>query len=291
MPRSQPMPEAAGEPLTIIAGGGTVPAYVATAAAAAGRPVFIVGVKGEADQGIARFPHAFLEWGELGQLDRLLKEHRSRDLVLIGTIKSRPDFRKIRIDLATMRSLKDILQIVVGGDNDVLSGAVKFFEKRGCRVVGAHEVAADLVAKPGAIGRRKPGAKEQRDVARAMRAAHGIGALDAGQAAVVVNGRIVALEAAEGTDAMLERVAALKSAGRIRWDGQAGVLAKCPRPQQDLRVDMPTIGLKTVEAAIAIGLAGIAVEAGKVMLVDRAEAVRRADAEGLFLIGEAGAPA
>jgi DUF1009 family protein len=280
------MPEGRGEPLTIIAGGGSVPGLVAAAAVAAGRPVLVIGIRGEADPLVGAFRHEWLDWGELGRLDELLKGHGARDLVLVGGVKKRPDFRGIRLDLATMRSLKDILSIVVGGDNDVLSGTVRFFEKRGFRIVGAHEIATDLVAAPGPIGRHRPSKSDRRDVDRAMQAARAIGAIDAGQAAVSINGRLVALEGAEGTDAMLERVGALRTAGRIKWSGRAGVLAKCPKPQQDLRVDMPAIGPKTIEAAIATGLAGIAVEAGRVMIVGRAEAIQRADSEGVFLVGE-----
>jgi UDP-2,3-diacylglucosamine hydrolase len=280
------MPEGSGEPLAIIAGGGSVPAHVAAVASAAGRKVLIIGIRGEADPGIAEFPHEWLDWGELGRLDDLLTSHGGRDLVLIGSIRTRPDFKGIKLDLATMRSLKDILAIVVGGDSDVLSGAIKFFEKRGRRVIGAHEIARDLVAPAGAIGKVRPRKTDRRDIHRAMRAARTIGALDAGQAAIAVNGRLVALEAAEGTDGMLERLNALRASGRVRWEGRAGVLAKCAKPQQDIRVDMPTVGSRTVEAAIAIGLAGIAVEANRVMIVDRAEAIRRANAEGVFLVGE-----
>src|SRR6185295_8937045 len=105
------------EPLTIIAGGGGVPAHVAAAATAGGRPVQILGIRGEADPGIAAFPHAWIGWGELGRIDKLIKDHGSRDLVLVGTIKARPDFRGMKLDLATMRSLKDILGIVIGGDS------------------------------------------------------------------------------------------------------------------------------------------------------------------------------
>ena len=278
------MPE--GDPLTIIAGGGAIPAYVASAAAKAGRPVFVIGIRGEADPAIAAFPHEFLDWGQLGRLDEILKSRGGPDLVLIGSIRTRPDFRGISLDLATMSSLKDILSIIVGGDSDVLSGAIRFFEKRGMRVIGAHEVATDLIVAAGPLGKARPGRSERRDIEAALRAARAIGVIDAGQAAVAVNGRVVALEAAEGTDAMLERVGGLKAARRIKWDGRAGVLAKCAKPQQDLRVDLPTIGVKTIDAAIGLGLAGIAVEARRVMIVDRAEAIRRADAAGLFIIGE-----
>jgi DUF1009 family protein len=281
--------EPAGEPLTIIAGGGSVPAHVAAAATAAGRPVLIVALKGEADPSVEAFPHEWVGWGDLGRLDQLLASRKSRDMVMVGSVRTRPDFKSIKLDLATMRSLKDILAIVVGGDNDVLSGAIKFFERRGQRIVGAHEIAADLVAAEGPIGKRRPGRDGSADIAVAMQAARAIGAIDAGQAAVAVNGRVIALEAAEGTDQMLERLKALRATGRVKWSGRAGVLAKCPKPQQDLRVDMPTIGPRTIEGAIEAGLAGIAVAAGKVMIVDRSVVTRRADAEGLFIVGDAAA--
>ena len=148
------------------------------------------------------------------------------------------------------------------GDNDLLSGLVGMFNERGYKVVGAHEVAPELVASPGQIGAHAPDKGANRDARRAMKAARVIGKLDAGQAAVVVNGLIVALEADEGTDGLLERVGKLRETGRVRWKGRAGVLAKCAKPQQDLRVDLPTIGVRTVRAAAAAGLAGIVVETG-----------------------------
>jgi UDP-2,3-diacylglucosamine hydrolase len=271
------MPES--EALTIIAGGGTVPAYVAAAAVKAGRPVFVVGIKGEADPAIAAFPHEFLDWGQLGRLDEILSSQRGRDLVFVGSVRTRPDFKGISLDLATMRSLKDILAIVIGGDNDVLSGAIRFFEKRGMRVVGAHEVATDLVVAAGPLGRIRPARAARRDIEAALRAARAIGAIDAGQAAVAVNGRIVALEAAEGTDAMLARCAALARSG------PGGVLVKLVKPAQDRRADLPTIGPGSVGAAAVAGLRGIAFAAGATLLADRAAAIDAADKAGLFLLG------
>src|SRR5262249_44329623 len=148
-------------------------------------------------QAITAFPHEFLDWGQFGRLDEILKSRGGRDLVLVGSVRSRPDFKGIRLDLATMRSLKDLLAIVVGGDNNVLSGAIRFFEKRGMRVIGAHEVAAELVVPAGPLGNARPGRSERRDIDTAVGAARAIGVIDAGQAAVAVNGRVVALEAAE----------------------------------------------------------------------------------------------
>jgi UDP-2,3-diacylglucosamine hydrolase len=281
------MAAAKGEPLGIVAGGGTVPLYVAEAAAHAGRRVFIIGIDGEADPGIAAYPHEFLKWGQIGRMQALFAEHGVGELVLIGNIRVRPDFSRFKLDLGAIRIVPKVLGLLSSGDNDLLSGVIKLFGQLGYKVIGAHEVAPDLVAREGVLGRRAPAATTRRDVSRAMQAARAIGLIDAGQAAVAVNGRIVALEAAEGTDAMLERVASLRKAGRVKWSGRAGVLAKCAKPQQDLRVDMPTIGLATVKAAAEIGLAGIAVEAGRVMIVDRAEAVKLTDRSEMFIVGQA----
>jgi len=143
------------------------------------------------------------------------------------------------------------------------------------------------VASIGLLGRRVPDKAARTDIDKAMSAARAIGVIDAGQAAVVINGRVVALEAAEGTDQMLDRVARLRETGRLKWSGRAGILAKCAKPQQDLRVDMPTIGPKTVKAAAEIGLAGIAVEAGRVMIVERPEVIALADRNDVFIIGVA----
>jgi len=280
------MPTTGGDPLTIIAGGGSVPLHVARAAARAGRRVQIVGIVGEADPAIAEFPHEWLKWGEIGRFEAILAAHGTRDVVLVGGIGARPDFNSVKVDFGALRVLPEVLKLLAGGDSDLLSGVVAMLAKRGYRVLGAHEVATDLVAGPGPLGARSVARSARRDVERALLAARAIGVIDAGQAAVAVNGRVVALEAAEGTDAMLDRVAALRAAGRLKWSGRAGVLAKCAKPQQDLRVDMPAIGPRTVEAAARAGLAGLAVETGRVMIVEREEVVRRADAEGLFVVGE-----
>lgn len=277
------MKASSDRPLAIIAGGGSVPLHVAAAALADGRKVLLLGIEGEADQRIADYPHAWFSWGQIGRLEKLLAEHGTRDLVLVGGVKARPDFKRFRPDLGTVRILPKILSMMANGDNTLLTGTIRIFEAWGYSIVGAHEVAPDLVAVPGVVAGSAPRGSNLDDVRVAIAAARGIGALDAGQAAVAVGGRVVALEAAEGTDAMLGRVATLREMGRIKWSGRAGVLAKCAKPQQDLRVDMPTIGPDTVAGAAAAGLAGIAIEAGQVMIVDRAETLRRAKEAGLFI--------
>jgi UDP-2,3-diacylglucosamine hydrolase len=272
------------QPLAIIAGGGSVPLHVATSAAAAGRKVLILGIEGEADQGIAAFPHEWFAWGQIGRLERLLAGHGTREIVMVGGVKTRPDFKRLKVDFGTMRALPEIMALMTHGDNSLLTGVIKMLERRGYSVVGAHEVATDLVASRGIVGAKEPGPDDLSDAEIAMAAAREIGLLDAGQAAVVSEGKALALEGADGTDAMLERVAAQRRDEPASGRPRAGVLAKCAKPQQDLRVDMPTIGPATVVGAEAAGLAGIAIEAGRVMIVDRAETRRRADAAGLFIL-------
>lgn len=275
-----------GRPLGIVAGGGTVPLHVAKAAAGAGRPVFILGVGDEADQTITAFPHAFVQWGQIGRMQKLFNERGIEELVLVGNIRVRPDYRKLKLDMGAVRIVPKVLSLLASGDSNLLSGVIKLFGDLGFSVVGAHEIAPDLVVEEGLMGKASPDKTARRDIERAMHAARAIGLIDAGQAAVALNGRVVALEAAEGTDAMLERVGELRQRGRLRWQGRAGVLAKCAKPQQDLRVDMPTIGPKTMRTAVDIGLAGIAVEAGRVMIVDRDKVAGVAAENGIFVIGE-----
>ena len=272
------------EPLAILAGGGSVPVIVAAAAARAGRPVMIVGIVGEAGSEITAFPHRWIEWGEVGKLLTSLRSHRAQDLVLVGRIASRPDYYGMALDRGGALARSAILRIFSGGDNSVLSGAVRLFESRGFRIVGAHEIARELVVPAGSLGRAHATSKDLRDGNLAFGAAKAIGRLDIGQAAVAVGGRVIALEGAEGTDGLLERVAALRESGRVHWQGRAGALGKCAKPHQDLRVDMPTIGPETLRAAAAAGLAGVVVEAGQVMLAEREETLRIANTLGLFLV-------
>ncbi len=279
--------EASGEPLAILAAGGAIPFQVATAAAEGGRKVFVVRLEGEADERLKAFPNAPIKWGQLARIHDLVIAQGIRDVVMVGSLSRRPDFRNLGLDLSTLRLLPMILKGMVGGDDTVLGNFVKALEERGLRVLGAHEIAPDLVAVEGHVAGPRVPQSALDDAAIAMDAARAIGERDIGQAAVAVNGLVVAVEAAEGTDAMLERVADLHYKGRVKWSGRAGVLAKCAKPQQDLRVDMPTIGPDTVAGVVRAHLAGIVVEAGRVMIAERDKTIAAAKESGTFILGAA----
>jgi DUF1009 family protein len=281
-------PRGSGTPprIGILAGGGRLPLTIAESVIERGGSVHIVGIEGEADADIARFPHTWVNWGHVGRMVATLRTHGDA-LVIAGSVR-RPDLWKLRPDWGFLVSLPQILEMMAGGDDSVLSRVVRFFEAKGIEVRGAHQVAPGLLAAAGPAGALTLDARGLADAELGFAVRAALGPLDAGQAVVTSDGKVLAVEGAEGTDAMLRRVAGLRGAG----DGtpRSGVLAKGPKPGQELRVDMPTVGPRTVEAAAAAGLAGLAIEAGAALLLDRAEAVAAADAHGLAIEGLASSP-
>ncbi|HXG80064.1 MAG TPA: UDP-2,3-diacylglucosamine diphosphatase LpxI [Methyloceanibacter sp.] len=272
-------------PLGIIAGQGPLPCVLAAAAQARGLALHIVAIQGEAREEIERFPHTWIKWGEIGKMLRALDEHGCADLVIIGGV-NRPDISKVRLDAGAIKALPFILSLGRGGDDHVLSRIVRFFEQKGYRVHGAGDVAPELLAGEGVLSARNPSAEDRSDIELAFRVVETLGKLDIGQAAVVAQGHVLAVEAAEGTDAMLIRCAELRTSGRNTRRIPSGVLVKAPKPGQEERIDLPTIGPETVRKSAAAGLSGIAVAAGRVLIAERDATIAAADELGVFLLGE-----
>jgi len=174
-----------------------------------------------------------------------------------------------------------------GGDDHLLSGIGRIFEQDGFRMVGVMDAAPDLLMPRGCITRAVPDAAASADIRRGREVLAALGPFDIGQAAVVIDGHVVAVEDIEGTDGLLARVARLRSEGRIRAKAGCGVLVKGPKSSQDLRYDLPAVGPRTVEAAAAAGLAGIAVAAGNAIAAEPQAMIEAADKVGLFIAGVA----
>jgi UDP-2,3-diacylglucosamine hydrolase len=181
--------------------------------------------------------------------------------------------------------LPRVLTAFRGGDDHLLSGVGRILEAQGFRMVGIRDVAPDLLMPEGPITRASPTASASADIARGRDVLGALGPFDIGQAAVVIDGHVVAVEDIEGTDGLLARVARLREAGRIRAKPGRGVLVKAPKSRQDLRFDLPTIGSKTVEGAAEAKLAGIAVIAGNTIAADAQAMIEIADRAGLFIQG------
>jgi DUF1009 family protein len=267
----------------IIAGSGSLPREVAESIVGRGGSVHVVMVSGAADPSLAMFPHTVVNWAQPGRTTAALKAAGVRDVVMLGGFQ-RPDFRTARPDFAFFQVLPSVLRFLkAGGDDAVLRGLVALFERRGLRVVGVNDVASDLLVTDGVLAGPEPSAGALADAEKGFALIAALGRYDIGQAAVIANGRVEAIEGAEGTDRMLNRVASVRGAAGSTSAG--GVLVKRPKPGQDLRVDLPAIGPDTIDNIVAAGLSGVAAMAGHVLAAERERMSALADARDVFVVG------
>lgn len=271
--------------LAIIAGGGMLPRYVADAARTRGENPYILALSNESSENWSGFDHEVISIGNYAGIGAAFREKGVDRAVLSGFVRRRPEWRDIHAPWKALLAVPSIVRTLVkGGDDTVLKMVIRLIESEGVRVVGAHEIVPDLLGTEGPLGAFAPDSAAEADITAAAGAALALGRLDVGQGAVAVGGRVVALEGAEGTDGMLERVAQLRAEGRIS-QRRKGALVKLCKPGQDLRADLPSIGVETLRRAQAAGLAGIAIEAGRSLVLERAAVVAEADAHGLFVTG------
>jgi hypothetical protein len=262
-----------------------LPFSVAELLRARGIAPFLFAVRGFCDPvRVAQFPHHWVALGQVGRLTRLMRSEGCRDIVFIGGAV-RPALSDVRLDWGTVRALPAIAAALRGGDDHLLSGVSRIFERHGFRVVGIQDVAPELLMPEGSITRLTPDADALADIARGRDLMRALSPFDVGQAVVVIDGHVVAVEDIEGTDGLLARVARLRQEKRIRARPGRGVLVKMPKTTQDLRFDLPTLGPKTIEGLVAAGLAGIAIVAGYTLVAEADVMTAKADRAGLFVTG------
>ncbi|MEP9347575.1 UDP-2,3-diacylglucosamine diphosphatase LpxI [Xanthobacter sp. KR7-225] len=271
-------------PLGIVAGSGAFPGAVAEAVAAEGREVVLFLIQGFADPALERYEHVWFRLGSLGKVAARGRARGIRDLVMVGGL-TRPRMRDLGFDLTMLRLLPRIARLFRGGDNHLLSGVLELVQEQGFHLIGAHEAAPSLLLPEGVLGSCRPTADQEGDMAKGLAVIRTLGPFDVGQAVIVADGWVVAVEAAEGTDQMLARFGALRRSGRLRFPERHGVLVKAPKPGQDRRVDLPSLGPHTVRRAAEVGLAGIAFEARGAIVPDVETLVQAADGAGLFVVG------
>lgn len=265
--------------LGIIAGGGSIPKMLIEHCAAQGRDFFVLAIEGNADKALITddIPHQWIRIGQAGTGFKRFAEEKVQDVIMIGTIK-RPGFFDLVPDLRTTAFFAKVGAKALG-DDGILRALVNEIEAEGMTVRGIHEVMSDLLVKPGILGRHKPDKQALVDIRRGIDVALALGMLDVGQSVVVQQGLVLGVEGIEGTDELIRRC------GEYRRKGDGGVLVKLRKPQQDMRIDLPTIGPRSVSRAQESGLRGIVVHAGNGLIVDEAETIRLADKAGLFIMG------
>ncbi len=265
--------------LGIIAGGGNLPRQLIDRQLKNGRNVFVVAIEHETGvHTVENVPHVWINLGKIGMAIEHLKHAGVSELVMAGKI-NRPSVSSLRPDAMGAKLLAKLGLSLLGGDAAIFKAIVTFLEDQGFKIVGSDEVLQDLVAPEGPLGKHIPDKQARKDIELGARIVRAIGAFDIGQGVLVKNGLVLGIEAAEGTDALIERCALLKG------EGKGGVLVKARKPVQEERVDLPTIGEETVERMHRAGFSGIAVEARHSLIVNRKEVIRMADKLGLFIIG------
>ncbi len=262
--------------LGILAGAGRLPREVAEARRSDGKSVFIIDLEGAAAEWASGFPNERVSLGQVGRVLALL-ECEGCDAVTMAGGLTRPSLTKVRFDRQGLALLPRVARLFGRGDDGLLSGVADLFEEHGFPVIGAETFLPRSLAGSGVIA---GSLCEQDDIALGRSILDALGPYDIGQAVVISGGRCLAVEAAEGTAAMLDRVAALRADG-----DRGGVLVKMLKRGQDSRVDRPAIGPDTIQAAVKAGLSGIAVEAGGVFVLDATQTEELARESGLFLYG------
>jgi hypothetical protein len=272
-------------PLAIVCGGGSLPLAVADYVTKRGRPVLLFPLQGIAKpQDYVQRPHTWVRIAKFGTFERVAQAAGCHDLVMIGSLV-RPSIWQLRFDWSTMKLMSRIAAAFAGGDDYLLSRVVKLIEEKGFRVLGAHEVAPEILVPEGVLGRAQASERDRADIALGFDYLRATGPFDVGQAVVVAGKHVLAVEAAEGTDQMLSRIAEMRANGRVRSPAGTGVLVKAPKRGQDLRFDMPSIGPLTVEGVARAGLAGIAVVAGSTIVAEAVQLVAAADHANIFVVG------
>lgn len=265
--------------LGIIAGGGTIPRMLIENCQKSGRDFFVLAIEGNADKVLIddSVPHLWIRIGQTGTGFKRFHDEKVEEVIMIGTIK-RPSFFDLVPDLRTAAFFAKIGAKSLG-DDGILKALVNEIESEGMKVKGIHEVMPDLLIKKGVLGKVKPDKQANIDIKRGVEVALGLGRLDVGQAVIVQQGLVLAVEGIEGTDELLNR------SGNYKRKGDGGVLVKLRKPQQDMRVDLPTIGSNTILKAKESGLRGVVVHAGNGLIIDENDVINLANKLGMFVVG------
>jgi len=239
--------------------------------------VFIVALEGEADPAIvSKFNHIWIKLGEVGKAIEAMQAAGVKRVVFVGSLY-KPDILKVKVDWLGAKLLASMVKEKFFGDNALLASVTKFLEAQGFTVIGIHEILKHLLVEAGIFTKLKPKLQDKNDIELAIKIVSQLGMLDIGQAAIVQNGVVLGVEAIEGTDSLIKRC------GELKRSETGGVLVKFSKSKQELRMDLPTIGMQTIKNIQQAGFKGIIIEAKKAIFLDQTEVVEYANKHNIFV--------
>lgn len=268
--------------IALVAGGGDLPSVLARALREDGWTVLVVDFGQNELDWIEDFEQFSASFEKPGKVFKELKARGIQNVSFAGAMR-RPTLNPLKFDKVFLSVASRLLPALKGGDDKALRIVNEIFEKEGLTIVPPQDILSELVVSAGILTQTKPSEEDMLDIQRAQDIARKMGEADTGQAVVVAQGLALGIETISGTDAML-KTARESSDYKPNPDGAKGVLFKGPKSGQDLRIDLPTIGLMTLQNVADAGLAGIAVEADGVLILNKDEAIEFANQNGLFII-------
>jgi DUF1009 family protein len=260
----------------LIAGNGKFPFLVLEAARTQGIDMVVAAIKEETFPEIEQHAKT-VHWMSLGQLGKLIKTFKAEGVnhaVMAGQVKHKQIFSSIVPDLKMIQLLASL---AVKNTDSLIGAVARVLEGEGIHLMDSTLFLKPLLPQPGVLTRRVPSDEEKRDLDYGYKLARELGRLDVGQSIAVTDGACVAVEAMEGTDALMERAAALVNGRPLR-------VVKLAKPNQDLRFDVPVIGLATIRLMARLKVSALAIEAGKTLMIDREELIREAEAQGITIV-------
>ncbi|MCX7338490.1 MAG: UDP-2,3-diacylglucosamine diphosphatase LpxI [Alphaproteobacteria bacterium] len=262
--------------LALIAGGGDLPKEIMRACCQQGIPLFVIGFEGQTDLGIdngATFP-----LGAIGKVVEALKNNAIEKIVFAGHFR-RPSWSEMQLDWLGAKWLKTLGWRAFKGDDDLLTGILDLLQKEGFAIVKPSDILQNLMAPTGVLTHMSPTESDRLDIQRGVDVLAALSPVDVGQAVIVQQGLVLGIEGVEGTAELIKRCGILKRAGG------GGVLVKLAKVQQNQSIDLPTIGMQTVQSIQAAGLRGIAISATSTQIIDQGAVVECANALGVFIVG------
>lgn len=278
------MPERIG----LIAGNGSFPLLVLEAARLRGLEVVVAAIKEETSPEIERRGAAVVQWLSLGELSRLIETfHREgvRRALMAGQVKHKQIFSSIRPD---WRLAKLLLSLGTRNTDSLIGAIAKILADEGITLMNSTELLEPLLARAGVLTKRGPGERERRDLAYGREVARQLARYDIGQTVVVAGAACVAVEAMEGTDTTIERAGQIMAALGPEEStlSRSLTVVKVAKPNQDMRFDVPVVGVKTIETMRRAGATCLAVDPGKCLLIDGDRVIEAADAAGITLVAD-----